>query len=50
VRVTVTLATVLLLMAISQRFKIHGVRVALAVVAILLLCSPIYRILMLPRA
>ena len=29
VRVTVTLATVLLLMAISQRFKVYGVRVAL---------------------
>jgi hypothetical protein len=50
VRVTVTLATVLLLMAISQRFKVHGVRVALAVVAVLLLCGPIYRILTLPRA
>jgi hypothetical protein len=50
VRVTVTLATVLLLMAISQRFKVHGVRVSLAVVAVLLLCGPIYRILTLPRA
>ncbi len=50
VRVTVTLATVLLLMAISQRFKVHGVRVSLAVVAVLLLCGPIYRILSLPRA
>jgi hypothetical protein len=50
VRVTVTLATVLLLMAISQRFKVHAVRVSLAVVAVLLLCGPIYRILTLPRA
>jgi len=51
VRVTVTLATVLLLMAISQRFKVRGVRIALAVVAILLLCGPIYRIIfILPRA
>ena len=50
VRVTVTLATVLLLMAVSQRFKTHGVRVALAVIAALLLCGPIYRILTLPRA
>ena len=50
VRVTVTLATVLLLMAISQRFKTHGVRIALAVVAVLLLCNPLYRILTLPRA
>lgn len=50
VRVTVVLATVLLLMAISQRFKTHFVRVGLAVVAALLLCGPIYRILTLPRA
>ena len=50
VRVTVVLATVLLLMAISQRFKTHFVRVGLAVVAALLLCGPIYRILALPRA
>jgi hypothetical protein len=50
VRVTVMLATVLLLMAISQRFKVHGVRVGLAAVAMLLLCLPVYRILMLPRA
>jgi hypothetical protein len=50
VRVTVTLATVLLLMAISQRFKTQGVRIGLAVVAVLLLWLPIYRILTLPRA
>src|SRR5271167_2129934 len=50
VRATVTLATVLLLMAISQRFKTHGVRVGLAVVAALLLCFPVYHILTLPRA
>ena len=50
VRVTVTLATVLLLMAISQRFKVHAVRVALAVVALLLLYFPLYHILTLPRA
>jgi len=50
VRVTVVLATVLLLMAISQRFKTQAVRVGLAVVAALLLCGPIVRILMLPRA
>lgn len=50
VRVTVVLATVLLLMAISQRFKTRAVRVGLAVVAVLLLCGPVYRILMLPRA
>ena len=50
VRVTVLLATVLLLTAISQRFKVHAVRVGLAVVAALLLCVPVYRILTLPRA
>jgi hypothetical protein len=50
VRVTVVLATVLLLMAISQRFKTQAVRVGLAVVAALLLCGPIVRILTLPRA
>jgi hypothetical protein len=50
VRCTVTLATVLLLMAISQRFKVQAVRVGLVVMAVLLLCFPIVRILMLPRA
>jgi hypothetical protein len=50
VRVTVTLATVLLLMAISQRFKTHSVRLGLLVTATLLLCFPLYHILMLARA
>jgi hypothetical protein len=50
VRITVTLATVLLLMAISQRFKIRSVRLGLLVIALLLLCFPIYHILTLPRA
>jgi hypothetical protein len=50
VRITVTLATVLLLMAISQRFKMRGVRFALLATAFLILCFPIYRILTLPRA
>ena len=49
VRITVLLATVLLLTAIAQRFKTHQVRVGLAVVAFLLVCIPIYRILTLPR-
>jgi len=49
VRVTVTLATLLLLVSIGQRFKIHAVRVGLAVVVLLLLCVPIYRVLTLPR-
>ena len=50
VRVTVTLATVLLLLAISQRFKTRGVRLGLLVIALLLLCFPVYHILTLPRA
>jgi hypothetical protein len=50
VRATVLLATVLLLTAISQRFKTHAVRVGLVVVAMLLLAAPLYRILTLPRA
>jgi hypothetical protein len=50
VRVTVTLATVLLLIAISQRFKTRGARLGLLVIAALLLCFPVYHILTLPRA
>jgi len=51
VKVTVTLATVLLLMAISQRFKTRGVRVGLLVIATIMLCFPVYHILFtLPRA
>ncbi len=50
VRVTVTLATVLLLMAVSQRFKTRGVRVGLLSIAIFLLFFPVYHILTLPRA
>jgi hypothetical protein len=49
VRVTVLLATVLLLVAISQRFKSHGVRLGLAIVAFLLICFPLVRLLLLPR-
>jgi hypothetical protein len=49
VRATVTLATVLLLIAISQRFSIRGVRVGLLLTAMLLLCFPVYHILTLPR-
>jgi hypothetical protein len=50
VRVTVMLATVLLLTAISQRFRAHRIRLALIVLAALLLCFPLWRILTLPRA
>lgn len=49
VRVTVTLATLLLLISIAQRFKVRAVRVGLAVMVLLLLIFPIYRIFALPR-
>ena len=49
VRVTVLLATVLLLTAISQRFRTQQVRIALAVLAARLVCIPLWRIIMLPR-
>jgi hypothetical protein len=49
VRATVTLATVLLI-AISQRFKTRRVRFGPLLFAMLLLCFPVYHILMLPRA
>jgi hypothetical protein len=48
VRVTVTLATLLLLISVAQRFKTHAVRLAIAVVVVLLLCMPVYRVLRLP--
>jgi hypothetical protein len=50
VRLTVTLATVLLLMAISQRFKARGVRLGLLVIAVILLFFPLYHIIILPKA
>ena len=49
VRATVTLATVLLLIAIGQRFKTRGVRTGLLAIALILLCFPVYHILTLPR-
>jgi len=50
VRATVILATVLLFVAISQRFKTRVVRVGLLVAALLLLSLPLHHILLLPRA
>jgi len=38
-----------LLVAISQRFKTPAVRMGLAIVAFLLLCIPIYRLIVLPH-
>jgi hypothetical protein len=49
VRATVTLATVLLLTAIGQRFRAHKIRFALVALAALLLCFPLWHILTLPR-
>ena len=50
VKVTVFLATVLFLTALSQRFEILGSRVAVIVVAFLLLMMSTYWIVILPRA
>jgi hypothetical protein len=50
VRATVMLATVLLLIAISQRFDVRAVRVGLLLTSMFLLCFPVYHILTLPRA
>lgn len=50
VRITVILATVLLLIATSQRSKDRRVRIGLLVIATLLLFFPAYHILTLPRA
>ena len=49
VRATVTLATVLLLIAISQRFQTRRVRVGLLLIALFLLFFPVYHIITLPR-
>ena len=50
VRVTVFLATVLLLTAMSQRFHSRQIRVTLVAIAFLMLCVPLWRLLTLPRA
>lgn len=50
VKVTVLLATVLLLTALSQRFEIFGPRVTVIAVAFLLLIISTYLIVTLPRA
>src|SRR5258708_5578492 len=49
VRITVLLATVLLITAIGQRFHFKAVRVVFMFLAFLLLCLPLLRLLMLPR-
>jgi hypothetical protein len=49
VRITVLLATVLLITAIGQRFSFRAVRIIFMILACLLLCLPLLRLLMLPR-
>jgi hypothetical protein len=49
VRITVLLATVLLITAIGQRFHFKLVRILFMILAWLLLCLPFWQLLMLPR-
>jgi hypothetical protein len=49
VRITVVLATVLLITALSQRFRIRGPRVGLLAVAFVMLAAALYWILTFPR-
>ncbi len=49
VRITVLLATVLLITAIGQRFRFKTVRVVFMILACLLLCLPLWQLLVLPR-
>ena len=49
VRITVLLATVLLITAIGQRFRFKAARVVFMIFAWILLCLPLSRLLMLPR-
>ena len=49
VRITVLLATVLLITAIGQRFRFKSVRVAFMILAFVLLCLPLWQLLVLPR-
>jgi hypothetical protein len=49
VRITVLLATVLLITAIGQRFRVKTARIVFMILACLLLSFPLLRLLMLPR-
>ncbi len=49
VRITVFLATVLLITAIGQRFRFKLVRIVFMILAWVLLCLPLWQLLMLPR-
>jgi len=50
VRITVLLATVLSITAIGQRFHFRTVRVVFMILAFLLLCLPLWQLLVLPRS
>jgi hypothetical protein len=49
VRITVLLATVLLITAIGQRFRFKFVRIVFMILAGLLLCLPFWQLMLLPR-
>jgi len=49
VRATVLFASVLLLVAIAQRFSVHGVRIAANVLALVLLTYAVWSVARLPR-
>jgi hypothetical protein len=49
VRITVLLATVLLITAVGQRFRVTSVRTGLLIIAFLLLCLPMWNLLTLWR-
>jgi len=49
VRITVFLAAVLLITAIGQRFRFKSVRVVFMILAALLLCLPLWQLVVLPR-
>lgn len=49
VRITVLLATVLLITAIGQRFRVRAARIVFMILACLLLCLPLWQLLLLPR-
>jgi hypothetical protein len=49
VRITVLLATVLLITAIGQRFRVTSIRIGLLIIAFLLLCIPMWNLFTLWR-
>jgi hypothetical protein len=49
VRITVLLATVLLITAIGQRFRVKAARIIFMILACMLLCLPLWQLLTLPR-